>query len=57
MNHKIDMEKREEMIKRTVYVSDIDQLVLNLAFIWILWFGSIQWLPRVFTRGLNYVLL
>ena len=29
MNHKIDMEKREEMIKRTVYVSDIDQLVQN----------------------------
>ncbi|KAK7353430.1 hypothetical protein VNO80_18877 [Phaseolus coccineus] len=27
VNHKIDMEKREEMIKRTVYVSDIDQLV------------------------------
>ncbi|XP_027360958.1 polyadenylate-binding protein-interacting protein 11-like isoform X2 [Abrus precatorius] len=27
VNHKIDMEKREEMIRRTVYVSDIDQLV------------------------------
>ncbi|KAJ1381014.1 RNA-binding domain superfamily, partial [Sesbania bispinosa] len=26
-NHKMDMEKREEMIRRTVYVSDIDQLV------------------------------
>jgi len=23
----MDMEKREEMIRRTVYVSDIDQLV------------------------------
>ncbi|XP_004502741.1 polyadenylate-binding protein-interacting protein 12-like [Cicer arietinum] len=27
VNHKVDMEKREEMIRRTVYVSDIDQLV------------------------------
>ncbi|CAL5204137.1 unnamed protein product [Lathyrus oleraceus] len=27
VNHKMDMEKREEMIRRTVYVSDIDQLV------------------------------
>ncbi|KAJ1418971.1 RNA-binding domain superfamily [Sesbania bispinosa] len=27
VNHKMDMEKREEMIQRTVYVSDIDQLV------------------------------
>ncbi|RDX90115.1 Polyadenylate-binding protein-interacting protein 11, partial [Mucuna pruriens] len=27
LNHKMDMEKREEMIRRTVYVSDIDQLV------------------------------
>jgi hypothetical protein len=26
-NYKMDMEKREEMIRRTVYVSDIDQLV------------------------------
>ena len=26
-NNKMDMEKREEMIRRTVYVSDIDQLV------------------------------
>lgn len=36
--HKMDMEKREEMIRRTVYVSDIDQQVgilavlLNLSF-------------------------
>jgi len=27
VNHKMDMEKREEMTRRTVYVSDIDQLV------------------------------
>ena len=27
----MDMEKREEMIRRTVYVSDIDQLVQILA--------------------------
>ncbi|XP_004502742.1 polyadenylate-binding protein-interacting protein 12-like isoform X2 [Cicer arietinum] len=27
LNHKMDMEKREEMIRKTVYVSDIDQLV------------------------------
>lgn len=27
VNHKVDMEKREEMIRRTVYVSDIDQQV------------------------------
>ncbi|KAF7830789.1 polyadenylate-binding protein-interacting protein 12-like [Senna tora] len=27
VNHKMDMEKREEMIRRTVYVSDIDQQV------------------------------
>ena len=39
VNHKIDMEKREEMIKRTVYVSDIDQLVQNLGLVWILWFS------------------
>ena len=31
LNHKMDMEKREEMIRRTVYVSDIDQLVQILA--------------------------
>lgn len=31
VNHKMDMEKREEMIRRTVYVSDIDQLVQILA--------------------------
>jgi hypothetical protein len=30
-NYKMDMEKREEMIRRTVYVSDIDQLVGILA--------------------------
>ncbi|CAL0319559.1 unnamed protein product [Lupinus luteus] len=27
VNNKIDMERREEMVRRTVYVSDIDQLV------------------------------
>ncbi|KAJ7965261.1 Polyadenylate-binding protein [Quillaja saponaria] len=27
LNHKMDLEKREEMIRRTVYVSDIDQQV------------------------------
>lgn len=29
VNHKVDMEKREEMIRRTVYVSDIDQQVVD----------------------------
>ncbi|CAL0305391.1 unnamed protein product [Lupinus luteus] len=27
VNNKVDMERREEMVRRTVYVSDIDQLV------------------------------
>ena len=48
-NYKIEMEKREEMTRRTVYVSDIDQQVkISIWPVDSLISASLQCLPGVF---------